>query len=747
MRKTSRCGTAASIVAATALLIGAASQAKAVVTISLSDVQGNQGDTVTVSAGLMVGTAAAAGVAGTQNNINFPPQAQIAAKANGKPNCTVNPDIDKTGTAFTYLPNGCTAGTDCTGVKALVLALDNVSAIPDGSVLYTCQLAISADAVNGEYTLEVTDTGASDPDGGALAAVGANGTVTIGTPPVAPATITIGSGRGEAGTTTSIDIGLSVGTGALVAGTQNDINFPAQVQIAAKANGKPNCTVNPDIDKTGTAFTYLPNGCTPGTDCTGVKALVLALDNVAPIPDGSVLYTCQVAIAADAADGDYTLSCSNAGASDPDGGALMADCTSGTVSVGVPPTNTPVPATNTPVAPTNTPVPPTTPTNTPEAATPTPTPTAIQSNEAVIVVGSVEASPGDTIPVDVTLFVGSELQVAGTQNDVEFGPGISIAQLQNGRPDCTVNPAIGKSGTAFNFVTEADGSTAMRAFVLALDNVDAIPTGSVLYTCNVVVDQNTNNDFPLTCVKPGGSAPDGTATANVSCNSGSVDVPQTVSGELAAGGVLTTIPEGGRLHEHRRRRNHPDLAQRRLRFDRRARRARLRPDGLLLRRPAGDGEGARGVGRHSARPRLLHRCLAGLPEGATVDMFKDGVLVEDCADTSGVANPDPCVFERSVGGNGNTNITILTSTASLWNFGVSTEVPPTATPTLTATPIPATNTPVVEATDTPVVQPTPTRNPFDEDDGCQIVAPADSSLAWLLFMPLGMLLWLRRRSR
>ncbi len=420
MRKTSRCGTAASIVAATALLIGAASQAKAVVTISLSDVQGNQGDTVTVSAGLMVGTAAAAGVAGTQNNINFPPEAQIAAKANGKPNCTVNPDIDKGGTAFTYLPNGCTAGTDCTGVKALVLALDNVSAIPDGSTLYTCELAISADAANGDYTLEVTDTGASDPDGGALAADGANGTVTIGMPPAAPATITIGSGQGEAGTTVAIDIGLSVGTGALVAGTQNNIDFPAQVQVAAKANGKPDCAVNPDIDKGGTAFTFQPNGCTPGTDCTGVKALVLALDNVAPIPDGSVLYTCQVAIAADAADGDYMLSCSNAGASDPDGGALAADCTAGTVSVGVPPTDTPVPATDTPVPPTDTPVPPT---DTPEAATPTPTPTAIQSNEAVIVVGSVEASPGDTVPVDVTLFVGSELAGRGHAERHRVRPG------------------------------------------------------------------------------------------------------------------------------------------------------------------------------------------------------------------------------------------------------------------------------------------------------------------------------------
>jgi hypothetical protein len=63
--------------------------------------------------------------------------------------------------------------------------------------------------------------------------------------------------------------------------------------------------VNDAIEKGGTSFAFQPSGCTAGTDCTGVRALVLALDNVDPIPTGSVLYTCQVAIAGDAADGDF----------------------------------------------------------------------------------------------------------------------------------------------------------------------------------------------------------------------------------------------------------------------------------------------------------------------------------------------------------------------------------------------------------------------------------------------------------
>jgi hypothetical protein len=49
------------------------------------------------------------------------------------------------------------------------------------------------------------------------------------------------------------------------------------------------------------AFAFLPPGCF-GPDCS-VRALVLAFDNVDPIPDGSVLFTCHMLIAPDAATG------------------------------------------------------------------------------------------------------------------------------------------------------------------------------------------------------------------------------------------------------------------------------------------------------------------------------------------------------------------------------------------------------------------------------------------------------------
>ena len=147
-------------------------------------------------------------------------------------------------------------------------------------------------------------------------------------------------------------------------------------------------------------------GCTAGTDCTGLRTLVLSLSNVNPIPNGARLYTCQIAIAEDAADGTYPLTCSNAGASDPDGGALVTACVDGSVVVGVQPTPTGTPTVTptvtpspspspTPTATSGTP-PPATATNTP-ATPPTRTPTPADNDDCQIV------APAHTRPAWVLL--------------------------------------------------------------------------------------------------------------------------------------------------------------------------------------------------------------------------------------------------------------------------------------------------------------------------------------------------------
>jgi len=55
----------------------------------------------------------------------------------------------------------------------------------------------------------------------------------------------------------------------------------------------------------------------------------------------------------------------------------------------------------------------------------------------------------------------------------------------------------------------------------------------------------------------------------------------------------------------------------------------------------------------------------------TIQIFKNGVLVPACSGSAGVASPDPCVSQRSKIAGNDVEITILTSTASAWNFGVS----------------------------------------------------------------------------
>jgi hypothetical protein len=147
--------------------------------LQVSGGQGRPGDVVTVTATL---TTAGASIAGTQNDIAFDPkQISVVAKANGKPDCSPNRQLGKEGTAFSFLPPKCQTGT-CTGVRALVLSLSNVAAIPNGSVLYTCKVAISAQASPGAHPLSLSHAGFSNPTGQAITAATADGAITVGKP-------------------------------------------------------------------------------------------------------------------------------------------------------------------------------------------------------------------------------------------------------------------------------------------------------------------------------------------------------------------------------------------------------------------------------------------------------------------------------------------------------------------------------------------------------------------------------------
>lgn len=157
-----------------------------------------------------------------------------------------------------------------------------------------------------------------------------------------------------------VDVVLVTSQGEEVAGTQNDITFdPAVVSVAAVSA----CVINPAISDRAAGCEDDPNSgpCKQLNraldDVEGGKrfrGLVLSLSNTTTINDPAgddevVLYSCTFQVAQDATLGStFPLTCSNQGASDPEGGAIDTTCTSGSITVANPATATPTATTATP---------------------------------------------------------------------------------------------------------------------------------------------------------------------------------------------------------------------------------------------------------------------------------------------------------------------------------------------------------------------------------------------------------------
>ena len=136
--------------------------------------------------------------------------------------------------------------------------------------------------------------------------------------------IKISSVSTSAGQQVSVSATLATGGGA-VAGTQNDFTFATaenrKVTVVRKANGRPDCAVNPEINKGSTTFAFQPPSCTADT-CTAVRAIVFSSEDVEPITDGAVLYTCKVQVASDAPAATYPLTITGTILSTPTGGRV-----------------------------------------------------------------------------------------------------------------------------------------------------------------------------------------------------------------------------------------------------------------------------------------------------------------------------------------------------------------------------------------------------------------------------------------
>jgi len=124
-------------------------------TLTVETVSGLNGQYLTVPVHLLTN----AGPAAIENEIYFDPNTPIIARADGRPSCTViapgkNRDADAVPSpSFTFLPNGC-QGSNCHGIRALIVSFHNLDPIPDGTV-YTCKVHISQNAPLGAYPLQI----------------------------------------------------------------------------------------------------------------------------------------------------------------------------------------------------------------------------------------------------------------------------------------------------------------------------------------------------------------------------------------------------------------------------------------------------------------------------------------------------------------------------------------------------------------------------------------------------------------
>jgi hypothetical protein len=147
--------------------------------------------------------------------------------------------------------------------------------------------------------------------------------------------VQVGDAQGVPGETVVIAVVLSADAGESVAAVEHEIDFdPLYTPVVIAANGRPDCTVNAAIDKEATQFGFGPFGCetTPGA-CSFMRAVVVSLVNVDPIPSGSQLYTCRLHISSDAPVGAYPLLNTDLLYAPPDGRDLPALGVNGQITV------------------------------------------------------------------------------------------------------------------------------------------------------------------------------------------------------------------------------------------------------------------------------------------------------------------------------------------------------------------------------------------------------------------------------
>jgi hypothetical protein len=155
-------------------------------------------------------------------------------------------------------------------------------------------------------------------------------------------------------------------------------------------------------------------------------------------------------------------------------------------------------------------------------------PGRVASGRPAVVLDKVSGAPGQTVSFSATLRTGGAT-VAGAQNDIQFDPANTpLASKSAGKPQCAVNPTIGKNATAFTLLpNKCNGRTCtgMRALVLSLTDTRPIADGSVLYTCTVRIPSTAQPGiYPLAISAVAMSTPDGQEVPRASGVAGAITV-------------------------------------------------------------------------------------------------------------------------------------------------------------------------------------------------------------------------------
>jgi hypothetical protein len=118
--------------------------------------------------------------------------------------------------------------------------------------------------------------------------------------------VDVGSASGAPGATVQIPVKL-VNGGGQVAAASVDISYDGtQVNVQLKANGKPDCAINPAIGQSSATSKSLLASQPSAANAKVLRVGVIGTDNANPIPDG-LLLTCKFTIAAGATPGAKVL--------------------------------------------------------------------------------------------------------------------------------------------------------------------------------------------------------------------------------------------------------------------------------------------------------------------------------------------------------------------------------------------------------------------------------------------------------